>query len=82
MREPSCTTRDGWVAGWVAGLTIAASTGFWGALSQPQSARRHTEKSAHLTASRHYMSTVEEPHKVGNGGRFVCGCLPFMVNVG
>ena len=24
------------------------------------------------------MSTIEEPHKVGNGGRFVCGCLPFV----
>ena len=26
----------------VAGLTIARSTGFWGALSQPQDARRYT----------------------------------------
>jgi hypothetical protein len=41
MREPSCATRDGGVAGGLAGLTIAASTGFWGALSQPQSPRRH-----------------------------------------
>ena len=24
------------------------------------------------------MSTIEEPHKVGNGGPFVCGCLPFV----
>jgi hypothetical protein len=24
------------------------------------------------------MSTIEEPHKVGNGGRFVCCCLPFV----
>jgi hypothetical protein len=24
------------------------------------------------------MSTIEEPHNVGNGGRFVCGCLLFV----
>ena len=73
MREPSCATRDGGVAGGVAGLTIAAN-GFWGALSQPRSARRHPAPAKSLRdwgPSRHYMSTIEEPHKVGNGGRFV-----------
>jgi hypothetical protein len=24
------------------------------------------------------MSTIEGRHRVGNGGRFVCGCLPFV----
>src|SRR5215469_5608850 len=45
LRVPSCATRDGGVTaefiGGVAGATTAESTGFSGALLQPQSAIRH-----------------------------------------
>jgi hypothetical protein len=77
MREPSCATRDGGVCrtddrsiNRILGRTVAAA--------KREKAPRAGEKSAHLTASRHYMNTIEQPHKVGNGGRFICGCLPFV----